>query len=170
MFQYHSPDGGPRNFILAVLCRRTTGEQQLSGHAGGTPGRAQPPQRQQLRPERRRPAGSRIAPTRAKNEGCTINNKRIVNGEADGNLRYITESFVKKSFGHNGFVHRYDIKYDSWEKCPATICTFRAGLPDEPCRPACRRPAYHRFLQPTMTEAIAGFFRRQLPPIQRIAQ
>jgi len=40
MFQYQSQDGGLRNSILAELCRRTAEKQQLSGHLGGTPGRA----------------------------------------------------------------------------------------------------------------------------------
>jgi hypothetical protein len=59
MFQYQSQYGGLRNSILAELCRRTTEEQQLSGHVGGIPGRAQLPQRQQLQPERSRLAEGR---------------------------------------------------------------------------------------------------------------
>jgi len=54
MFQYQSQDGGLRNSVLTELCRRTAGEQQLSGHVGGNQERVQPPQRQQLRPERSR--------------------------------------------------------------------------------------------------------------------
>jgi len=59
MFQYQSQDGGLRNSILAELCRRIAEKQQLSGHLGGTPGRAQTPQCQQLRPERSRLAEAR---------------------------------------------------------------------------------------------------------------
>jgi hypothetical protein len=66
MFQYQSQDGGLRNSILAELCRRTPEEQQLSGHGGGTPGRAQPPQRQQLRPERSRLVEARPLPSAQK--------------------------------------------------------------------------------------------------------
>jgi len=59
MFQYQSQDGGLRNSVLAKLCRRAIEEQQLSGHVGGIPECAQPPQRQQLRPERSRLAEAR---------------------------------------------------------------------------------------------------------------
>jgi hypothetical protein len=40
----------------------------------------------------------------------------IVNNETDNNQHYITESFVKKRFGQNGFVQRYDIKHNSWKE------------------------------------------------------
>jgi hypothetical protein len=33
----------------------------------------------------------------------------------NNNQHYITESFIKKRFGVNGFVQRYDIKHDSWK-------------------------------------------------------
>jgi hypothetical protein len=59
MFQYQSQGSGLRNSILAELCRHTTEKQQFSGHVCGTPGHAQLPQRQQLRPERRRLAEAR---------------------------------------------------------------------------------------------------------------
>jgi hypothetical protein len=32
----------------------------------------------------------------------------------DANQHYITESFVKRRFGHNGSIERYDLKWDSW--------------------------------------------------------
>lgn len=32
----------------------------------------------------------------------------------DANQHYITESFVKRRFGNNGSIERYDLKWDSW--------------------------------------------------------
>jgi len=38
-----------------------------------------------------------------------------MNNEIDNNQHYITESFIKKRFGVNGFVNRYDVKYGGWK-------------------------------------------------------
>lgn len=35
--------------------------------------------------------------------------------DKNNNQHYITESFVKKRFGNNGFVQKYDLEYDSWK-------------------------------------------------------
>jgi len=38
-----------------------------------------------------------------------------VNNDLNNNQHYITESFVKKRFGTDGFVKRYDVKWDKWK-------------------------------------------------------
>lgn len=41
--------------------------------------------------------------------------KRKVSNDINTNQHYITESFVKKRFGTNGFVERYDVEHDKWK-------------------------------------------------------
>ena len=42
-------------------------------------------------------------------------NEKNANNELNNNQHYITESFVKKRFGNDGFVHRYDVQHNSWK-------------------------------------------------------
>lgn len=38
-----------------------------------------------------------------------------MNNEINNNQHYISESFVKTRFGNNGFVQRYDVKWNQWK-------------------------------------------------------
>ena len=42
-------------------------------------------------------------------------NEKNANNELNNNQHYITDSFVKKRFGNDGFVHRYDVQHNSWK-------------------------------------------------------
>lgn len=57
-----------------------------------------------------------------------------MNNEINNNQHYITESFIKKRFGQNGFVHRYDVRYDSWKANASPQFVFSA-------------PGYTQFLE-----------------------
>ena len=57
-----------------------------------------------------------------------------MNNEIDNNQHYITRSFVKKRFGINGFVQRYDVKTDYWKTNASPRFVFSA-------------PGYTQFLE-----------------------
>ena len=50
--------------------------------------------------------------------------KASMNNKLDTNQHYITESFVKKRFGVNGFIQRYDVKHNSWKNNASPQFTF----------------------------------------------